>query len=98
MNQILAAEHDIKSYLFYEKGVTVNFVTRQYNYKPMTLPNDYALQCTTKDGCFQAMTSLVGKLGIIFKISEDNAFLKCIVLKDKNDVLKIASHIQEVKL
>ena len=44
------------------------------------------------------MRKLVENLKIDFKIKEDKATIKCIVLKDKNDVLKIAGHIQEVEL
>ena len=98
MNSILHAEQDIKNYLFYNHDVCVNFVTRHTKYAPRELPTGYALQCTTKDNLFQQMVELVKELEIEHMISTDNAFLKCIILKNPEDVLKIAGHIQEVKL
>ena len=98
MNDILHAEQDIKNYLFYNHNTCVNFVCRQYDYKPMHYNNDYAIQCTVKDGLFQKMVQLVEKLGIDYSIFVDKPSIKCIVLKNQEDVLKIAGHIQEVKL
>ena len=98
MNDILHAEQDIKNYLFYNHNTCVNFVCRQFTYEPFAFPTDYAIQCTVKDGLFQKMVQLVEKLNIDYNIFIDKPTMKCIVLKDKNDVLKIAGHIQEVKL
>ena len=98
MNELLTAEHDIEQYLYHHYNTTANFVIRPYEYKKYALPSDYAIQCTTRDGLFHAMETLTEKLGIPFKVYKDNAFFKCIVLKDKWDILKIAEHIQEVEL
>ena len=98
MNDILHAEQDINNYLFHKHDTCVNFVARQFEYKPMHLNTDYAIQCTTRDGLFQKMEELVQKLGIEHSIFKDKATVKCIVLKKPEDVLKIASHIKEVKL
>lgn len=98
MNDIIIAERDIQNYLYHEHDTTVNFVLRQYEYEKYSFPQDYAIQCTTHGGLFKAMRKLVENLKIDFKIKEDKATIKCIVLKDKKDVLKIAGHIQEVEL
>ena len=98
MNDILLAESNINEHLYHEHNTCVNFVCRHYTYKPMTLPNDYAIQCTTHGGLFKKMVQLVKDLNIEHTIFKDKATVKCIVLKDPKDVLKIASHIQEVEL
>ena len=98
MNDILIAEKDIQNYLYHKHDTTVNFVLRWYNYRKMTFPQDYAIQCITHGGLFKAMRKLVENLGIDYKVFEDKKTVKCIVLKDKKDVLKIAGHIQEVEL
>ncbi|MBQ9024800.1 MAG: hypothetical protein IJ104_00825 [Methanobrevibacter sp.] len=98
MNQILQAEADISRYLYENYNTPCNFVCRQWDYHPRKISQEYALQLSTRDGCFQSMVKLVETLGIPHKIWKDNAFLKCIILKKPEDVLKIASHIQEVKL
>ena len=98
MNDILMAEQDINNYLYHEQDTCVNFVARQYNPKPMHFNTDYAIQCTTRDGLFTKMEELVKKLGIEYSIYKDKATIKCIVLKKPEDILTIASHIQEVKL
>ena len=98
MNQIFHAEADINRYLHENYDACCNFVSRQWDYHPRKISNDYALQLTTRDGCFQSMVKLVEKLEIPHKTWKDNAYLKCIILQNPEDVLKIASHIQEVEL
>lgn len=98
MNDILMAERDIQNYLYHEHDTTVNFVLRQYEYEKYSFPQDYAIQCTTHGGLFKKMVQLVEDLNIEHTIFKDKATVKCIVLKDKKDVLKIAGHIQEVEL
>lgn len=98
MNDILIAENDIQNYLYHEHDTTVNFVLRQYEYEKYSFPQDYAIQCTTHGGLFKKMVQLVEDLNIEHTIFKDKATVKCIVLKDPKDVLKIASHIQEVEL
>ena len=98
MNQILAAEHDIKEYLYENYDTQCNFVLRQSHPHPRKISNEYALQLTTRDGSFNAMKKLVESLNIPFTTSKDNAFLHCIILKNSADILKIASNIKEVKI
>lgn len=98
MNDILHAEQDIKNYLFYNHNTCVNFVCRQYTYEPFAFPTDYAIQCTVKNGLFKKMVQLVENLNIEHTIFRDKATVKCIVLKNQEDILKIANHIQEVEL
>jgi len=98
MNDILLAEKDIKGYLHENYNTPCNFVARQSNYNPRAISTEYALQLTTKDGSFNAMRTLVESLDIPHTTTKDNAYLHCIILKNSEDILKIASHIQEVKL
>ena len=98
MNDILHAEREIQDYLYHEHDTICNFVCRPWKREKFEISTDYAIQCYTRDGLFKAMQNLVEKLGITHKIYKDNAFMKCIILKDKQDILKIANHIREVEL
>ena len=98
MNDILIAEREIQDYLYHEHNTVCNFVCRPLVSEKYQIPTDYALQCSTRNGTFQAMESLVEKLAIPHKTYKDNAYFKCIILKNPSDVLEIASHIKEVEL